>query len=115
MKVKIPTKFKLFGMTIHVHYDPKLLFEDGSHGQAKFKTMEIILQSPTEGAPINQKLVEHSFFHELVHHIFDLAGDDNIQPSLSSREYLVDRVAGLLHQAFATAEYDESEEKKTKE
>ncbi len=113
MRIPIPMKFKLFGQTVRVSYNTRMSFdESGLQGEAKYRGMGLILQPSTESAPIPQDTVEHNFFHELVHHIFSLAGEDGLNPPLHHREYLVDRVAGLLHQTFKTAEYEKEGKKK---
>jgi len=46
-------------------------------------------------------LMEHTYFHELVHCILHTIG----RTKLSDDEELVDMVAGLLHQSVKTAVY----------
>ena len=103
--MKIPKRFKLLGQTIEVKFDPSVQFEDGQLGWAKFNSMEIILQPSTEQTFMPKEKVELNFFHELVHHIFYVAGNERFDPPLHKDEFLVDLVAGLLHQFMSTAEY----------
>ena len=49
----------------------------------------------------SQQLMEHTYFHELVHCILHTIG----RTKLSDDEELVDMVAGLFHQAMKTAVY----------
>ena len=110
--MRIPTKFKLLGRTINVVYSPTLINDKNLLGQAKYDDRLIVLQSDEKGMPISQELLEDTFFHELIHHIFNIAGDSKFDPPLSKREFLIERVAGLLHQAFVTAEYEKKGKKK---
>ena len=50
----------------------------------------------------NQQIMEHAFFHELVHCILFSLGKNE----LSEDEAFVDTFAGLLHQAMKTATYE---------
>lgn len=109
--MRIPTKFKLLGRTINVVYRSTLINDEGMLGRAKYDDGLIILQSDEKGMPIPQDLLEESFFHELIHHIFSIAGDSRFDPPLTKREFLVERVSGLLHQAFTTAEYEKKGKK----
>lgn len=110
--MRIPTKFKLLGRTINVVYSSTLINDDGLLGQAKYDDGLILLQSDEKGMPISQDLLEENFLHELIHHIFRIAGDSKFDPPLNKREFLIQRVAGLLHQAFTTAEYEKKGKKK---
>ena len=65
------------------------------------------MQPAVNGAPKQQSAVEQAFCHEMIHHILYLAGEYVFDPPLHKREYLVERIAGLLHQALVTMEYDE--------
>jgi hypothetical protein len=105
--MKIPKRFKLLGQTIEVKFDPSVQFEEGQLSWAKFNTMEIILQPSTEQTYMPEKKIEHNFFHEFVHHIFYAAGSDSFDPPLHKQEFFVDLVAGLLHQALSTMEYED--------
>ena len=109
--MRIPISCKLFGRTLKVIHSPTLINDKNILGQAKYDDLEIILQSDTEGFPISQKALEQTFYHELIHHIFNLAGEDTFDPPLHKREYLIERIANLLHQAFSTAEYDKKKGK----
>ena len=104
--MKIPLSLKLLGQTITVEYDPSLFHGEDAHGMAKYRLNKIILQPPTDQTPIPKDALEHNFLHELVHHVFFAAGEDLFNPPLHNREWLVDRVAGLLHQVLTTARYE---------
>lgn len=103
--MRIPKKFKLHGKTITVEFDPALQHNESVHGWAKYRENKIVLQPPTDSAPITREALEHNFMHELVHHVLYSIGEDSFDPPLHSREFLVDRISALLHQALITAEY----------
>ena len=103
--MRIPSNLKLFGRTITIEYDPALQHNDGVHGWAKYRQDVITLQPCTDSAPITREQMEHHYLHELMYHILYAAGEDQFDPPLHERECLVDRIAGLLHQALTTAEY----------
>lgn len=105
--MRIPTRLKLFGRTITVQYDQALHHNDDVHGWAKYRQDIIVLQPPTLQTPITQEQIEHTYLHELMHHVLYAAGEDSFDPPLHKREYLVDRIAGLLHQALTTSEYED--------
>ena len=104
--MRIPKTFKLYGQTFTVEYNPALSHNDDVHGWARYRENKIVLQPSTPSTPITQEFLEHTFFHELMHHILYLSGEDQYDPPLHKQECFVDRIAGLLHQAMTTAEYD---------
>ena len=61
----------------------------------------IRIQPSNSTSPLPQDKVEHVFFHELLHAIFYKLGRNQLKDD----EELVEQMAGLLHQAFKTAEY----------
>jgi hypothetical protein len=100
--VKIPKRFKLYGQTIEVEWDTKLLHEDDARGMAVYRDSKIKLQSPSDSNPLPVPLVEQAFCHELVHFIFHAAG----YPDDRSDEVKVERMSQLLHQALTTMEHE---------
>lgn len=105
--MRIPKRFRLFGRVITVELDPSLYHNEDVLGLAKYRSDKIILQPNTEHTQITREQMEHSFFHELVHHVLYAAGEDVFDPPLHKREYLVERIAGLLHQAVVSSEYED--------
>ena len=103
--MRIPKKFKLRGRTVRVEYDERLQFTRDCDGEAHFGDDKIILQPSRMQTPYTSEHVEHVFLHEFTHFILKYAGEDYFDPPLHDREMLVDRIAGLLHQAIQTAEY----------
>ncbi len=106
--MKIPKSFKQFGQTITVEYSPEVLYNEDVTGWAKYRQNKIVLQSPTNSTPITEEMLEQNFCHELMHFILYGAGEDCFNPPLHKREYLVDRMAGLLHQFLTTTEHGNS-------
>lgn len=100
--MRIPKRFKLLGQTIEVVFEEKLVAKDDIVGAARYRTNEIALQPCTEGCPRKPEAVEQTFFHELLHFALDAMGRNELR----QEEAFVDMLAGLLHQALTTAEYD---------
>ena len=106
-ELKIPKRFKLLGQTIIVELESSLFIKEDMYGYASYRRGRIGLQTSSEDMPIPDDIILTTFFHELMHHILYMAGEDNIDPPLHKREYLVDRISGMLHQAFSTMEYED--------
>jgi len=87
-------------------FDSELQFRESALGLAAYHPQKLLLQPRQPGTPITDEEVEHVFCHELVHHILKIATVEECEPPLHKREAFVDLVAGLLHQAFTTAEYE---------
>lgn len=103
----IPSSFEMFGRRITVEIDNAVYHNDDYHGLAKYKQDKIVLQPSTKQTPITKDSEMHGFFHEFAHFLLYFAGEDEFSPPLHQREYLVDRLAGLLHQAIKTMRFDE--------
>jgi hypothetical protein len=101
----IPASFELWGRTITVEYEDAVSHNDDVHGWAKYRQDKIVLQPITKQTPLTRESLTHTFFHELTHFILYCAGEDQFDPPLHKREYFVDRIAGLLHQAFKTMKF----------
>lgn len=101
--INIPSKFNLFGQTITVEYDQSLL-QNGIVGQAQYKNNKILLQPSSEIQYRTRQQIEESFLHEVVHFLLYTADRGNCDPPLHSREYLVEIISGLIHQALSTME-----------
>lgn len=109
MSLPIPNRFKLLGQTIEVKYNPKLLTENDFQGAASYRRNEIEIMPDSEANPRRQDQIEHTFCHELMHHILFYAGctyRGNNPDNMHQDERFVDTVAGLLHQALTTQEFD---------
>ena len=99
--IQIPKRFMLMGEEYTVQIVPELVFTDGDKGSLEWDLNIIRLQPSNPASPLPQDKVEHVFFHELLHAIFYQLG----RAELRKDEELVEQMAGLLHQAFKTAEY----------
>ncbi len=105
IKDNIPKSFKLFGQTLKVEYEDDVQYTTDATGLAKYRQNIISLQPSTKQTPLTQSMLKHNFFHELTHFLLNFAGEEQFDPPLHQREYLVDRIAGLLHQAIETMEF----------
>ena len=109
-KAWIPRSFSIMGHTITVEFDSAVHYCEDSLGWAKYREDKIVIQPPNKGVPLTEDQLMHGFFHELVHFVFFYAGEDGDDPPLHRRERLVERVAGLLHQAFKTMQWEGKED-----
>lgn len=104
--MKIPKRFKLHGRTINVKIVDTLIDERNWHGVANFRMNEIRLQSQSDNHPFPKDLLEAIFCHELIHWILFIDGTFGPDGELLYKdESIVDRLGGLIHQAFTTMEY----------
>lgn len=101
--VPIPRRFMLMGEIIEVEYTDDLIYKSDDVGHARYRENKIILQRNTETHPIPRAQIEHNFYHELMHFVFEKLN----RSEMRSDEMLVDQIAGMLHQAQRTACYDE--------
>jgi hypothetical protein len=111
-EMKIPKRFYLFGRPIEIEYRDDILNDHDCHGQASYRRDKIILQPILPGAPQTQEQFEHTFCHELVHHITYYAGQSihlEGDKKLHSEESFIDLFAALLHQALTTSQYEDGE------
>lgn len=97
----LPSKFNLLGREINVKLVSDLKERHGAWGTYRDNTGEIELQCSTDSVGAADSLVEHSFYHELVHAILSAMGEND----LNENEKFVDVFAGLLHQMQTTAKY----------
>jgi len=89
----VPTRFNLLNHTIRVKENPAR-HDTGATGVVEYLLNEIRLY--TDGC--TDSVVEHAFYHELVHFLFYYAG----RCDLAEDEQLVDTIGGLLAQFEAT-------------
>ena len=99
---KIPKRFKLLGHTIKVTEDPERYYNGNSYGACSYEGKWLKLVPPNPSHPVTQSSLEHTFLHELVHFVLY----HTEQHKLGENEAFVDLVAGLLHQALTTMEYE---------
>jgi hypothetical protein len=100
--MKIPTEFKLFGLTIAIEYDAALFRERKEFGVALLDKETIVLQT-LDDSQLTQPQQEQTFCHEWVHHILDKMGEDK----LCNNEKFVDIFSQLLYQSIVTMKYPE--------
>lgn len=92
-KRNVPTRFQLLNHTVRVKENPART-DSGAYGVSEYPTNEIRLYTQE----VVDSVVEHTFYHELVHFLLHYAGRDD----LASDETLVDTLGGLLAQYEAT-------------
>lgn len=92
----IPSSFQIFGQTINVIFDDKLLPED-TNGMAILSENIIRL-----GHIENDDLLYQTFLHEVMHFIFYFAG---FEPK--DEERLVDLFSHMLYQIIITMEFED--------
>ncbi len=101
--MRIPKRFKLLGHTYDVSFEAGMHFNEGRHACSSFEGKWVKLMKHDENYPVSETSIEQSFLHELVHQCLYYTE----QQELNKNEGFVDCLAGLLHQAFTTAEYDD--------
>jgi hypothetical protein len=99
--IPIPKRFWMFAEEYTVIKTPDLAFHDSDNGQARYRENTILIQDDSKGWARKKDQQEQTFFHELLHHAVARTN----KPKLSEDDIFIDGLAGLLHQAFATAEY----------
>ena len=107
--MKIPSRFKIGGLTIEVKSDPKKRHDDDTIAHASYRNSEIVIMPSTEEVPRPQDLVEQDFCHELVHFISYHAGDavnHELKEMLHRNEGFINLFSMLLHQVLTSMEYD---------
>lgn len=103
MALKIPCAFRLLGHQWRVEWSHVLLDEEDLQGSCSYRKHVITLQANNNGHWRPSSSLEQTFLHELVHAVLYAAG----QHDLRRDEEAVDLIAGLLHQALVTMEYDD--------
>jgi hypothetical protein len=103
--MQIPKSFKLLGNTIEVEFDPSMVNAADAVGEAHYRFNKIKLQGVEGYVGRPQSKIEQSFCHELTHFLLFFSECSDTK-ELYKNELVVDRIAGLLHQALTTAEYE---------
>ena len=99
-RIAIPETFQLLGHTYTVKLIPAAdwPYDQDVYGWSDKEERWIHICDE----PRARSTVEHTFFHELAHHMLWCLGRD----SLSDDETFVDLLGGLLHQSFRSAQGD---------
>lgn len=100
--MQIPKRFKLLGHTIEVIEAPGEYHDYNRYGATSYEGKWIKLVPPDKNHPITQGSLEHTFLHEVLH----MCLYHTEKADLNNNEGFVDLLAGLLHQALTTMEYD---------
>lgn len=109
--MKIPSRLKLMGMTITVDvHENHFRFEESKNdccsGWANYRANQILIR-PTG----NEELLEHAFWHELMHFVMYYAGGTLPKECEwpHREENFIDLTAAILMQAINSFEYDKGE------
>ena len=105
--MQIPKRFKLFGQTINVEFDPLLTNERDWVGAASYRTSKISIQPDSPQTPRNPEQIGQTFCHELMHYLLYAANAKEGDKWLHQDEVLVDLLGSLLHQALTTFSFDD--------
>jgi hypothetical protein len=90
----IPESFRLKSEPYKVIVDDDYCNSDEVYGEADFTQRVITLCNRYGGKVLKKSTKEKTFFHELVHHILDSMGQDE----LNENEDFVDLFAERLHE-----------------
>jgi hypothetical protein len=90
----IPKTFEVFGHVIRVGYSETVSNESDAVGLAVLRENKIVIQRHGKQKPMTADQVGHTFYHELVHTIFDKLGEDD----LNKNDQLVDLIGQCLYQ-----------------
>lgn len=97
--MNIPESFKLFGHTINVVFDNTDCHISGAVGLSESNQNTITLaDKKKDGEPIPESSIEQTFYHELLHMIYDKLG----YYKESKDEIKIEQASQLLYQAIST-------------
>lgn len=95
----IPKKFHLYGQAIEVKATHSMAERDRALGMSHLDRNVIRLSTTADGLPIDLRLAEETFLHEMTHMILQ-----KMNHKLTHDEQFVDHFACLLHQALNSFE-----------
>ena len=99
---KIPSEIQLMCRTIKTVYEGDLGYKKDLRGEARYRQNTIAIQACTEDVPIPYEQQIETFYHEMLHWIFNLIE----RQDLNDDEKLVEMAGKLLTQALITARYE---------
>lgn len=99
--MKIPKKFKLFGTTINIIVDNKLMDNENSFGLSEFSKSQITISKKHKGEKLKDDVIIDTYYHEKVHMILDSMHEYK----LSSNEKFVEIFSKLLRQSDETVKF----------
>lgn len=106
-KWTVPDRFSLMAQTIVVKYVDDLVYEEQRVGKTSNERSTIKLQRPSHSEYITQDSAEIAFFHEFLHHVFQVTGLDERFSDEEEMETMIDLCARMMHQLVEDAEIDE--------
>ncbi|HPQ79380.1 MAG TPA: hypothetical protein PLG47_02940 [Candidatus Dojkabacteria bacterium] len=98
----IPTSFNLLGHTVNVVFDDKSMDDKNALGCCSPTLNTITLTNKNGIDTLPQDVIEHTYWHEVVHFILKTMGEEE----LYKNEKFVDLFAALLHQILKTSNYN---------
>lgn len=106
--MKIPTRFKLLGQTIHVTWHERDFADASDRLAFASYRMNEIQMNPTLLSTKTDEQREQTFMHELMHFVICYSGCaySGKADYMHQDENFIDLSAGLLHQALTTMEYE---------
>ena len=108
--MKIPKRFKLFGRTIEVVFDPQPFIERPECAAFACYRQDRIQINPNRAISGSDSQNEQHFYHELMHFILYHAGSSykgKDHSAMHRDEELVDLCGQLLHQVISTMEFED--------
>jgi predicted SprT family Zn-dependent metalloprotease len=101
--MRIPKKFKLYGLTINVKLDDKMQ-KEGRCGQSVYRENKIRLNPKIK----TRDCLEQTYLHELLHFVLLHSKVVNTYKLENGKELhldedFIDNIASLLHQAIVTS------------
>ena len=100
-KARFPKEFELMGHKINVERDDDLYTSSQAIGIASYLDNIIKIQGKNNCPAVSVSLQEQTFYHELVHFIFYLLGEED----LNQNEKLVDNIGQMLYQFMKTRKF----------
>jgi len=94
----IPKKFNILNHTVKVKMVDSI---PNRLGECHKDLCSVDIATHIDDDKLPDSIIEHTFFHEVVHIILDSMGEYK----LSSNEKFVDVFAGMLHQVIKTSKY----------
>lgn len=93
-KIFIPSEFKLNKERIKVEFDNDYCNKESLYGEADFSERVITLSNIDKGRKMKKEEIDKTFYHELMHFLFDAIGKERMKYD----EELVEALAIALYE-----------------
>lgn len=100
---EIPDYFYLMAQKVVVEWVDDLIYEQNQIGKTSNPRGVIKLQKPDKSEYITQDNTEIAFFHEFLHHVFQVTGLDERFDDEDDMETMIDLCARMMHQMVEDA------------